>query len=785
MANAQQQRSFYRKISYIAAIVVLFGATWFFRSYVLQARAYELALVEESKGEVELGGSAVRLMLTGSRGFAVCVLWLSWGEAQKRNEWNKVELITRYITKLQPHFVSPWLFQSWNIAYNVSHEAHRPRDKYYYMARGIEMLAEGERRNSNNPEMRWHIAFYYQQKIGLHDEKDMLQSLFELSCIDPLERDPARFYSYQWTDLASSRARADGVPTSVLDRLKTLREEQISFPRQDLLQSEIKERLDDKQFKRYGDKIVRSARVLKPQKFISFCQNHPQLVRRLHDKVVVHLTNHTHKDPNEVIEFLEENRDVPSLYSTNPKDVDGLQEEQESDSIPSKKTRKLEDTERFPILPRPRAGSHDKEEITSDDVLRDDNFDTFIAARSWYSYSLEPLPDPSDQRPGLAKPVENRITQHMPKRMRSILYRMCPPRAQNYVCDRLADEGWFGLWDLSPAFDMWEWVDDEGTVHWIDRAEPSDSKHADDQDRERLHARSVGSVGHANILKETWHKDYRMWNNLGKENYFLIPDEEMEKKLKLRDRFNSEYPNRFQTPFSALATRREDMPPDLVAGYDAAVFIYYLQSSLKLSNFNSFFYRAQVEKEDLALQARRFFFEGDDRTKDSSLRIQRYAAGLQIWRDILDQTPSLRDDTTIQQELFEYQLKYLYHLQQLASGGQLVSQALLVQELLGSAAAAPENPGLSLLGVAQLEHSAKNNRDWPAPAILGTLDEFDEHGDYYVSDASKEAVSARFAENARRAGRPPKPKKTGGPSAGQSTSGLTPSTIASPAPPDK
>src|SRR2546421_388569 len=79
-------------------------------------------------------------------------------------------------------------------------ECDRPRDKFYYVSRGLELLAEGERRNQGtpdedvrpgrmrfpgNPEMRHYMGFYYQLKIGNSDEKNTMRSLLDLSCIDP------------------------------------------------------------------------------------------------------------------------------------------------------------------------------------------------------------------------------------------------------------------------------------------------------------------------------------------------------------------------------------------------------------------------------------------------------------------------------------------------------------------------------------------------------------------------------------------------------------------------
>ena len=130
---------------------------------------------------------------TGSRGAAVTILWKAAIDKQMKNEWNELELIVRSLTKLQPHFLTPWLFQSWNLAYNVSVESDRVKDKYFYITRGIELLAQGERLNRDNPDMRRWIGFYLQNKFGVADETNTLRSLYQLSCIDPQEREPSRF----------------------------------------------------------------------------------------------------------------------------------------------------------------------------------------------------------------------------------------------------------------------------------------------------------------------------------------------------------------------------------------------------------------------------------------------------------------------------------------------------------------------------------------------------------------------------------------------------------------
>ena len=94
---------------------------------------------------------------------------------------------------MQPHFNTPWLFQAWNLAYNVSNKTDQPSDKYFWVSRGIQLLADGERQNRDNPDLRFELGTTYQHKICQSDETNYHRSLFQLSLIPPNERDPARF----------------------------------------------------------------------------------------------------------------------------------------------------------------------------------------------------------------------------------------------------------------------------------------------------------------------------------------------------------------------------------------------------------------------------------------------------------------------------------------------------------------------------------------------------------------------------------------------------------------
>jgi hypothetical protein len=350
----------------------------------MDAQAQELAIREQSRGEVDLVGAVVRLGTLGSRGVATCWLWRDAMEAQKKNQWNELEMYVRSLTKLQPHYITPWIFQSWNLAYNVSVESDRPHDKYFYIARGINLLADGERQNRDNPDIRWSIGFFLQHKIGQSDETNVLRSLSQLSMIPPNERDPGRF----------------------------------GVMREGRQEVDLKE-LED------------------------FCKKHPQLVRRLREGIHRErkadiLRQFRCERAEELVQFLADNYRVPSMWQDRLPSAPGLWKEDPDKLLPL--------ADRFPVLPpphtpRPPQQVFDKDALNSDSPLRDED-DAYQVARAWYSYAQEPLP-PADELPGSSKPIVDRVRQRLPKHMTTLIFRDYPAQAQRYTAERLQDEGWF------------------------------------------------------------------------------------------------------------------------------------------------------------------------------------------------------------------------------------------------------------------------------------------------------------------------------------------------------
>jgi hypothetical protein len=277
MANPLQQASVTRKVAYLVAIAGLFTVSLFVRGKFtppspalarnsIAERAERLDLRELDLGDAEVAGSAFRLALTGMRGVATTAIWRTAIEKQKRHEFQEMEQAVRIVSRLQPHFITPWIFQGWNMSYNVSVENERLNDMYFYIARGLEFMAEGERMNTKvvdrglpteyrigSPDLRYQIGFFYQNKFTNSDKVTTLRSLFQLSNIPPPERDPRRFRS------------ADDKPAD-------------------------------------------------PGEFRKFCTDYPQFVRRLREKLDC-------RKPEDVVDFLAMNEKVPTRFKAGTRDL--------------------------------------------------------------------------------------------------------------------------------------------------------------------------------------------------------------------------------------------------------------------------------------------------------------------------------------------------------------------------------------------------------------------------------------------------------------------------------
>jgi hypothetical protein len=167
-----------RKIIYGLLIVALLGAMYPYSNW-LSVEKQRKDLGEATIGQIDTGSFMLKLaLLGGARGIAANVLWTRAEELKKEQDWDRMETTVELITKLQPHFLSVWTFQGWNLAYNVSVEWDAPEDKYDWIKKGIQFLQDGVKKNRKSPDLIWDTAWTYYHKLGFADESIILRRLF-------------------------------------------------------------------------------------------------------------------------------------------------------------------------------------------------------------------------------------------------------------------------------------------------------------------------------------------------------------------------------------------------------------------------------------------------------------------------------------------------------------------------------------------------------------------------------------------------------------------------------
>ncbi len=651
MASAVQQTVFRRKVVYVVAIlVILVVNTFFWRGvaspltggqplpWTVTAQATKLELNELATGEADLTGSAVRLLLTGSRGLALATLWYQSDEKKKRHEWNKLEMIVDSITRLQPHTSAPWLFQSWNIAYNVSVDSDRVRDKYFYIARGMELLAKGVRLNRDNPDLRYMMGFYYQNKFGVSDEVNVLRSLLQMSCIDPRERDAGKL--------------------------------------------------------RPGDRVDSA-------KFEEFVQKNPQLVRRLRDKL--------NKGPEEIVDFLKDSRGIPCRFF--------------DPSLDQGHGLKPAHTQ-FPVLPLELPVTNRDLVKFQDSELRDD-FDNYQAGESWFSFAMDPLPE-ADPSSGLIDRRERarRTLKRVPRQPAEVIFRHGPARAQSFVGERLAKEGWF---------DESGWVIDENRIG-----------------ADRWFEKDVVVGSGVPWARDAWSKAARLWRQYGEANGLYYEATELARLEELA----KPYQDRYQVSGGiGRDVMDENVDPGLKESFRAYRKLFFYNQNKNLTNFAHHYFRAYAEMDPVTIRARQLFFEADRfrALHEPDRAIATYEKAFDEWTKVLTRYVDFRQDTSIAEDMYEIQVHYMDLIDN--RHGLYLRPVLTVTGLLEEGLAATAGVPITVAPVGGLQLIVRIPKQLPLP-VVGPMDRKDPQGVPWIDPGLARGVRVRMG---REVDPPPEP----------------------------
>lgn len=155
--------------------------------------------------------------LGGFRGLISNFLWSRANQLQQDDKFFEAAQLASWITALQPRFTQVWVFQGWNMAYNISvkFKENAPgdyTDRWRWVQRGIELMRDdGLRYNPNDVLIFRELAWQFQHKMGANlDDGNM-------------------FYKREWADAMSPFFGPEGTnilnliaPTTEAERTNAL-----------------------------------------------------------------------------------------------------------------------------------------------------------------------------------------------------------------------------------------------------------------------------------------------------------------------------------------------------------------------------------------------------------------------------------------------------------------------------------------------------------------------------------------------------------------------------------
>ena len=105
--------------------------------------------------------------LGGFRGLISNFLWIRFNDLQDGEKYFEAVQLADWITDLEPHFSQVWVFQAWNMAFNISVKFKDFADRWRWVNSGIALLRDqGLRYNPDDILIHRELAWFFQFKIG-------------------------------------------------------------------------------------------------------------------------------------------------------------------------------------------------------------------------------------------------------------------------------------------------------------------------------------------------------------------------------------------------------------------------------------------------------------------------------------------------------------------------------------------------------------------------------------------------------------------------------------------
>jgi len=105
--------------------------------------------------------------LGGFRGLISNYLWIRSNDLQLDDKFFEAAQLADWITDLEPHFEQVWIFEAWNMAFNISVKFKDAPDRWRWLDQGIALLRDRALRYNPDAVMIYReLAWLFQFKMG-------------------------------------------------------------------------------------------------------------------------------------------------------------------------------------------------------------------------------------------------------------------------------------------------------------------------------------------------------------------------------------------------------------------------------------------------------------------------------------------------------------------------------------------------------------------------------------------------------------------------------------------
>ena len=150
-------------IGYVVAVLVLVNG------FYVQGRIDQ---IREEEGHVERQidispdefiGSG---LIGGFRALAVDYLWVKIIRLEFDKQYYEIQSTADLITKLEPNYPAVWIFNAWNLSYNIAIEWKAREERWHWIRKGIETIQKGLRKNPGSVELEFYLGWLYYHKVS-------------------------------------------------------------------------------------------------------------------------------------------------------------------------------------------------------------------------------------------------------------------------------------------------------------------------------------------------------------------------------------------------------------------------------------------------------------------------------------------------------------------------------------------------------------------------------------------------------------------------------------------